>query len=245
MKTSIKLTIAAVLLMVTSMVFYDLMLRKSFLSGIYKDQFNDYVTLDFKDFNAIKLGASTAVNVIVKQGAFSVRIDPIAKEYTIVKQVGKTLYIDTAFPGGFLNARGAYVMTITCPDLKRFDADAIYMAGDRQITDTLASEDFKWRPTIISGFTLDSLRLFETHASSIILQQNNIGAFTATVGLAKGSRSDLTILEDNQLKKASLIILNRSQLQLREAAIQNLDYQIADSAKLILTGAATKSLIKK
>src|SRR5882757_6345842 len=74
MKTSNKLTIAAILFILVSLVYYDLMLKASYLSGTYRDQFKDYTILNFKDFNSIDLGASTAANIIVEQGPFRVRI---------------------------------------------------------------------------------------------------------------------------------------------------------------------------
>ncbi|WP_143167011.1 hypothetical protein [Mucilaginibacter sp. OK098] len=245
MKTSNKLTIAAILLILVSLIYYDLMLKVSYQGGTYKDQFKDFVTLNFKDFKSIDLGSSTASNIIVKQGPFSVRIEPAATQFVKVSQRDQTLHIETAFPGNYQNSRGDYVLVISCPNLVRFDADARYMAGDRQIIDTLASEDFKWRPTIISGFTLDSLSITEKHASSIILIRNKIKVIHAVIGLSDGSRSNMIIQKDNQFSNANLNILNKSQLQLHEAIIPNLKYQIADSAKLIITGALKNQIIKK
>jgi hypothetical protein len=245
MKTSNKLTIAAILFILVSLVYYDLMLKASYLSGTYKDQFKDYTTLNFKDFNSIDLGASTAANIIVEQGPFRVRIGPTAARFVTVSQHHQTLHIEAAFPGNYQNARTDYVLIISCPNLVRFDADARYMAGDRQIIDTLASEDFNWRPTIIRGFTLDSLTITEKHASSIILTGNKIKVINAVIGLSDGSRSNMIIQKDNRFQNADLNILNKSQLQLHEAIIPNLKYQVADSARLIITGALKNQIIKK
>lgn len=245
MKTSNKLTIAAILLILVSLVYYDLTLKTAYLSGAYKDRFRDFEALSFKDFKSIDLGSSTASNIIVQQGPFNVRIEPLAARFVKVSQQGETLHIETAFPGNYQNSRGDYVLIISCPNLVRFDADARYMSGDRQIIDTLASEDFNWRPSIIRGFTLDSLVITEKHASSIILTGNKIKVMHAVIGLSDGSRSNMIIQKDNQFSNADLNILNKSQLQLREAVIPNLKYQLADSARLIITGALKKQLIKK
>ena len=245
MKTSNKLTITAILVILISLVFYDLLLKASYTSGSYKDPFKDFTTLDFKNFNSIRLNASTAANIIVEQGPFRVRVDAIAAPLTKVSQNGETLNIDVAFPGSFENSRAAYVLIISCPNLKQFDADARYMAGDRPITDTLGSEDFKWRPSIIRGFVQDSLAITEKHASSIILTGNKIKSVHAIIGLKDESRSNMVISKDNEFQNLDLNLLNRSQLQLHEATIQNLKYQLADSARLILTGAAKNLLNKK
>lgn len=245
MKTSNKLTIAAVLLILVSLVYYDLMLKAGYLSGNYKDQFRDFTALNFKDFKSIDLGSSTASNIIVEQGPFSVRIEPTATRFVKVSQRNQILHIETAFPGNYENSRAEYVLIISCPNLIKFDADARYMAGDLPITDTIASADFKWRPTIIRGFTLDSLSINEKHAASIILQGNNIKFINTVIGLGEGSGSNMVILKDNKFQNADLNILNKSQLQLHNATINNLNYHLADSAKLILIGNAKKLLTKK
>lgn len=242
MKTSNKLLLTAIIITLVSLVFYDLMLKSSYLKGDYKDPFKDYVSLNFKDFKTIDLSASTAANIILKQGPFSVRMDPSAADFVKISQNAGTLHIDAAFSGSFNNPRAAYVLVVSCPDLKQFNADARYMAGDQPIIDTLASEDFKWRPSIISGFTLDSLTITEKHAASIILKGNKIRVLNAVIGIDNGSRSNMTIADDNRLQNAELNILNKSQLRLNGAAI-NLKYQLADSAKLILTG-TSQNLIK-
>jgi hypothetical protein len=245
MKTSNKLTIAAILLILVSLVYYDLMLKTAYLSGTYKDQFKDFVALNFKDFNSINLGSSTASNIIVEQGPFRVRIEPATARFVKVSQHDKTLHIETAFPGNYENSRSDYVLIISCPNLARVDVDSRYMAGDQLVIDTIASADFKWRPSIISGFTLDSLLITEKHAGSVILQNNKIKTLKAVIGLEEGSGSNMVILKNNNFQDADLHILNKSQIFLHEAAIPNLKYQLADSAKLIITGALKKQLIKK
>jgi hypothetical protein len=245
MKTSNKLTLAAILLILVSLLFYDLMLKASYQSGSYRDPFRDYVALNFKDFKSIDLNSSSAANLIVQQGPFSVRMQPNAARFVRLSRNAGTLRIDAAFPGNYENSQADYVLVISCPTLVNFNIDSRYTAGDQQITDTVASLDFKWRPTIIRGFTLDSLSITSKHAGSIILQNNNIRSLNAVIGLIEGSGSNLVISKDNHFKNANLSILNRSQLQLHAATITNLKYQVADSARVILTGAATKSLIKK
>jgi len=245
MKTSNKLAIAAVILILAAMFFYDLKLKAAYLSGDYKNPFRDFVALNFKDFNSIKLDASTAANIIVKQGPFGVKIEPNGNNYVKVTQTGSKLNIDVGFSGNYQNSRYDYVMVITCPNLVKFDADAKYMAGDLPVTDTLAGADFKWRPSIIRGFTLDSLSITAKHGSNIILTQNNIKSLKAAIGIGDGSASNMTIGTGNRFEKADLTMLNKSRLQILEASITDLKYQLADSAKLVLTGAAKKLINKQ
>jgi len=243
MKTSNKLIITAALLILLPLIAYDLVLRSVYIKGDYKDPYKEFVTLNYKDFNTIDLSASTAANIILTQGPYSVRMEPRASYFVKVSQTDTKLHIDAVFPGEYENSNAAYVLVISCPSLKEFNADARYMAGDMAVTDTLASADFKWRPTIISGFNLDTLTITEKHASNIILKDNKIRAIKATIGIGDKCRSNLAIERNNQFQKADLNILNDSQLLLL-STIPNLKYQLADSARLILTG-GTQNILKK
>lgn len=243
MKKSNILVLTALIAMITALVFFDISLKDAYFSGEYKKPFRDYVPLNFKGFKSITLNSSTAANVIVRQGPFSVMMEPTAGHYVKVSQKGETLYIDAAFPGSFEDNRAEYPLVITCPVLEKFDADSRYMAGDLLVTDTVASLDFRWRPTFISGFTLDSLSITEKHAGAVILKGNKIKSLTAVIGLNERSGSNLMILKDNHFYNATLDILNRSQVKLEDADITNFKYQLADSARFIYNGASRK-LIK-
>jgi len=245
MKTSNKLVLFGLVLILAAMVWFDLIVRSAYFSGDYKKPFKEFVSLNFKNFNTINLNASTAANIIVRQGPFDVKIEPYGKNYVKVSQNGTTLNIDAAFSGSYQNPRYDYVMLITCPNLAKFNADARYMAGDVQITDTLAAVDFYWRPSIIQGFKQDSLAITARHASNIILAGNTIKNLKALVGINEGSASDITITGDNKFEKADLSMLNRSRLRLQGGDIPNLQYHLADSAQLIINGSSRKLINKQ
>jgi len=244
-KKSNVLVLAAAALVIVALFFFDISLKDAYLSGEYKKPFRDYKALNFKGFKSIVLNAATAANVIVQQGDFSVKMEPAAEHFIKVSQIGDVLYINAAFPGSFEGNHADYPLVITCPVLEKFDADSRYTANNMLVTDTIASLDFRWRPSFIKGFTLDSLAITEKHAGTVILQANKIKSLKATIGLNEGSGSNLTILNDNRFENADLNILNKSQLKLQDAGIPNLKYQLADSAKLILTGAAKKLINKQ
>ncbi len=90
MKTSNKFLFAAVVFTLLSLVVYDLMLKAEYKSGDYTDPYKNFVTLNFKDFDVLDLHSSTAANVKLVQGPFSVRIDENAKGYVQVRQEGTT-----------------------------------------------------------------------------------------------------------------------------------------------------------
>lgn len=228
---------------VSSLLVYDLGLRSTYLKGEYTQPFNDYTPLNYKGFDVIELHASTAVNIKLVQGPFKVLANPFASDFLKVKQQGTHLIIDAAFGEHYNAINTDYVLYVSCPKLHELQADAYYLKKDVIITDT-AANSFDWKPTLISGFNADSLRITENHAANIILEHNNINRLNAVVGINDRSRSNLTIGENNQFLKTKLDILNKSHLWIRSGNANNLNYHLADSATLVVKGAAAKQLLK-
>jgi hypothetical protein len=244
MKTSIKILIGSACLVLVALVYYDLMVREVFLAGSFKKPFYGFATLNYENFDEIDLSAATAANIIVQQGPFSIKMDPTASGFVKLSQNSHTLHIDAAFSDHYYSPLSNYILIITCPHLLEFSSDSKYTASGKLVVDTLASEDFRWRPSIIEGFDADSLVINETHAGSVILKNNHIRGLKAVIGIDDKSRSDMIILNNNWLGTANLDIQNKSQLRLECTHIQSLSYRLADSARLIVTG-ATQDMIKK
>jgi len=245
MKTSNKLLLAALGFIIVSLVFYDYQLKAAYEKGDYRDQYRNFVTLNNKDFDKIELNSSTAVNVMLVKGPFKVMADPNAMEYVQVTQHNNTLIINANFKYNYQNARSDYVLYISCPQLSSLKADARYTANETEVTDTLAGEDFNWKPTVIKGFSADSLYIQEDHASNLRLEDNTIGTLHAITGISNGSASNLCIAQNNQFIKTDLDIRNKSRLWIKGKADHDFNYRIADSAKLILNGSAQRGYLKK
>jgi len=244
MKTSIKILIGGACLVLIALVYYDLMIREAFLSGSYKKPFDGFNTVHFENFDEIDLSAATAANVIVRQGPFNIEVDPTAEGFVKISQTAHTLHIAAVFDYHYYSPRSNYVLIITCPHLFEFNSDSKYISNGKPVTDTLASQDFGWRPSIIEGFETDSLVINEQHASSVILKNNNITSLKIVMGIGDKSRSNMTLLGDNRIGAADLDILNKSQVKLECKQIQNLTYRLADSARLIVTGASQNNIKK-
>lgn len=242
MKTSNKLILAAILLLVISLVAFDYLIRSEYVSGSYKNPYKDFATLKFKDFDKVDISSSTIANVKFVQGPFSVKVDTNALEYVRIKQEGNRLQINAAFESNYLYNPHPYIVFISCPELSEVNTNAIYTAGSKQVIDTTLREGWSMRQNLIEGFKQDSLSIRQTYGSSIIISGNQIRALKAIVGSDAGSESKITILKNNRLQNATLDILNRSKFLLDGKSIQNLNYHLADSAKLILTGAAQNIL---
>jgi hypothetical protein len=238
MKTSNKLVTVAFLLILASLFVYDHLLKAEYISGRYKDPYGNYITLKFKDFDTVDVNSTSAVNVKFIQGAFSVRVDNDAIDFTKIKQEGNRLKIDAAFKGDYINNPNLYIVVISCPKLTEVNANAIFKEGNKLIIDTIFREDWRMRQNLIEGFNEDSLSTRQYYGNSIILSGNHIRMLNAIVGLNPHSFSKIAILKNNQFQQATIDVLNRSKVLLDGKTIQNLEYHLADSAQMILTGAA-------
>jgi hypothetical protein len=242
MKTSNKFLLAAAVFTLLSLVVYDLFLRAEFKSGNYADPYKDYVTLNFKDFDKLDLASSTAANVKIIQGPSNVRIDKNAKSYVRVQQQGSHLLINASFDGNYQTTSSQYILLISCPKLSEVNANAGYRSNNANVTDTIVREDWNMRQILIDGFSQDSLHISQDYGSTIVLENNHIRAISAVIGKSRGSGSYLIIQDNNEFSNADLDIQNNSKLFLDNAKIQNLNYQLGDKSKLIVTGKAKNLL---
>jgi len=244
MKTSNKFLLIAAVFTLLSLGVYDLFLNAAYRSGNYADPYKDYIQLDFKDFDNLDLPSSTAANVKIIQGPFSVRIDENARSFVQVGQEGSDLVINASFDGNYRTTSNQYILLISCPKLSEVNANAGYQANNMKVTDTIVRDDWNMRQILIEGFKMDSLHITQDYGSTVALANNHIRAISAVVGKSRGSGSYLIIQDNNEFSNADLDIQNNSKLFLNNAKIQNLNYQLGDKSKLIVTGKA-KNLLNK
>jgi len=238
MKTSNKLILTAVLLLLFALTAYNYLLKAEYLSGRYKDPYRSYITLKFKDFDTVDVNSTTAVNVKFIQGPFSVRVDADALDFAKIKQRGRCLEINAAFKRNYIQNPNPYIVVVSCPKLTEVNTNAIFIAGNKQIIDTIFREDWRMRQNLIEGFKEDSLSIRQYYGSSIILSGNHISILNMVSGLNPGSFSKTEILNSNLFQQATVDVLNRSKFLLDGKAIKNLKYYLADSAKMTLTGSS-------
>lgn len=242
MKTSYKYLLAATILILSSLFVYDLLVRAEYRSENYTNPYRNFVTLKFKDFDILDLPSSTAANVKIVQGPFSVRLDKYAVDFVHVSQEGKRLRIEANFDGNYQSTSSPYILIISCPILSEVNTDAEYKANNTNVTDTIVREDWNMRQVLIDGFNQDSLYISQDYGSTIVLANNHIRSISAVIGRSRGSGSYLIIQNNNEFSNADLDIQNDSRLFLDNAKIQNLNYQLGDNAKLTVTGKAKNLL---
>jgi hypothetical protein len=243
MRTSNKLIIATFLLLLLSLFGYDCMLKAAYKSGDYKDPYSDFKSLDYKDFDAVDIVSSTAANVKFVQGPFSIKVGKITLDYVKIKQQGRRLQIDANFEDHYMGNSYPYIIVISCPKLAEISTNASYIANKKLIIDTTVRDDWNMRQVLIDGFKQDSLSISQDYGSTVMLANNTIRSVNAVVGKSPGSGSKFIVLKTNQFQKTNFDIRTKSRLLLNDAIIHTLSYHLADSAKLIVTGAA-QGLIK-
>lgn len=249
MKTSTKILVAALLLLVSSLMFYNWQLVAQFRKGEYTDPLYNFEKLNFRNFDRIELRSSSAVNLTVVQGAFKVLANPMAHQFLEVRQEGRTLIVSARFQDHWRTVNNAPVLYVSCPTLSELEADATYFIRNDSVTDKEVSV-FNIMPTYIKGFSLDSLTIREDHAASVVLAGNKIGKLTATLGgkksegLSQDTRNgpSLVLEDNNQLTLTDLQILHQSHLSINGKNIQHLTYYLADSASLTVNGLAAHQL---
>jgi hypothetical protein len=241
MKTSNKLAITALLVIFISLFIYDEMLKAEYTSGRYKDPYRNYIALNIKDFDTVNVESSSAANVKFVQGPFSVRINKDFEPFAKFKQKGSCLNISAVFGSTRIYDEHPYIIVISCPQLKSLNVGATYTFNHSKVTDTTI---WTWnqKQVLVDGFKQDKLAINQDYGSQVILSNNIISSVNGVIGISKGSGSSLQIGKGNKLDSVKLNIMNRSQLEMSEAHIEKLEYHIADSAKLILNGAAGNSL---
>ena len=245
MKISNLLVIIAVFVTFATLLTYDLFVRSVYASGVYKIPYYNYKTLSYTGFESIDVSSSTVANVKIIPGAFSVRIDPDARDYVLVSQLGKKLSIAVKFPGNYLGNGDDYTLVISCPVLRELSANATYEVGTRVVTDTTVVDHWRVRNILVEGFREDSLSIFQDYGSSVILKNNTISSVDAKIGKSPDSGSDLTLDTGNHFHYCQVMAENRSRLILENTRIDSLDYTIGDRARVIVAGNAQHLLKAK
>lgn len=243
MKKSTKIFAAAALVLLSSLVLHDLSLRAAYLTGDYKKPDYGFEHQNFKSFDRVELDASTAANLKIEQGPFEVSINPITSSFLKITQKGSTLHISVAFPEHYQGFNAPYAVYVRCPVLKLLKATAFYTFGGHPNTDTVA-RDLEFRPTLISGFKADSLRIEADYAANVRLENNQISNLNVIAGLSRHAGSGISIGTGNQIRKANFDIRNYGQLRLQATTNGISNYHIADGAHLYIDGIAAKPFTK-
>ena len=242
MRTSTKILMITLAMIVICLAWYDFSLKAEYQKGDYTNPYRDFDTLRYRDFDEIELDASTAAGIIIVQGPYKILVNPRVGSFLHLEKQGRRLVISAAFRDHYQAFTSDYIVYVSCPKLSLLKTDAWYTAGETRVTDTTVN-DLRWKPTLLRGFTLDSLSLQADHASNLVLENNKIDNLKGIIGQSPESGPALTITGDNQFGKSDLDIQNKGRLVIKGKGPNNLNYHLADSATLMVNGAAVKHLL--
>ena len=243
MKNSLKILIAAGVLLFGSLGAYTAGLRAEYARGTYKDPLRNYNMLNFSNFNTIDVPAAGVMNVKVESGPFAVYVHNEDSAYVRVSQQGGRLTVALRFPDDKTHLawrEETEAVIIRCPRLDALTASTTYtVAGRPKIV--WHSAHGTGGELLVQGFAQDSLRLTQNHTAHVVLAANRLGRLQAVVGATPGSSAELELRADNRLNATSLRVAGRGKLVAHNVALPALRWQLGDSARVELSG---RSLMK-
>ncbi|TPE44245.1 hypothetical protein [Pontibacter mangrovi] len=243
MKTSNKLLLAAVLVLLASLAVYNVALTAEYKKGGFKNPFAGYEARGLKDFQEVSVNVGNSMSVEIVPGDFEVRVLDKVADYVKAEVRGEELVLEVAYPEEYsMPSAGPHVI-ISCPDLTTLKTNAVYTAGGKKIEEKAYKEwSMVHNAVTLKEMELDSLTILQDNGSAVILQGNKIGHLQATAGISSGSSPKLTVANGNTIQSAQLDIRSGSELVLDNVSIPNLTYSFSDSAKTVLSGASLRVL---
>ena len=237
MKTSNKLFVAAVALVLGSLATYDAALRAEYRTGHYRNALHNYQALGLRNFDAVRVPSASGLSVKVEAGPFAVHVSKHAADYVHVTQRGQELLVSVAYPHEPKSLGFGEAVVITCPRLATLTTEGIYtVAGQAPPNGRYGGGTVE-----VHGFRQDSLGLQQHTNSQVRLTGTTLGWLRATAGSRPGSEPGLMVDNTNHIQAADLTIGHRGHLELG-TAIPHLRYQFSDSASVVMSGAAARSL---
>ena len=237
MKTSNKIFLATLVLLLGSLTAYNMALRAEQRTGNYKDPLHSYNAMAFSNFDEISVLSASGINVKIEAGPFGVHVAKNAAEYVRITQQGQQLSVSLAFPKESKWLGAADAVVISCPRLRALTTDGIYTAAGKTVREKMGQNC----DIVVKGFTQDSLSLRQDRASQVKLEGNTLGWLRAVAGTSPGSGSGLQIGQDNRIQAADLAIGCQGHLNLA-TGITSLRQQFSDSASVTFSGAAARRL---
>ncbi|RYE36752.1 MAG: hypothetical protein EOP42_02230 [Sphingobacteriaceae bacterium] len=230
MKTSNKLFITAVSIIIISMIGYDLALRAEYRKGEYKNRFYGKEKISaLSGFTAIDNRTANFVSVDIEHGKNSViwTTRNWKDNFKIYKN-GSTLVIEAIYNEAKHIKPYNNDITIICPAIEKIVAKPFIVKSADYYEAT--------GRTTLKGFDIQNLLLNIGKSADIILQNNNIEQLQAVIGEDHSGSSNLTISSDNQINTAKINVLGRNWLRIENPNIGQKQFTISDSATISVGG---------
>lgn len=248
MKTSNKLMISALVVLLVSLTIYNSALKAEFVSGRYKDPYKDYTSNGIKNFNEIEINATNMMDITIRKGDYAIHTAKSNNDIVKYTKVGNRLIISVDFEknpkSNDPNIPHFNKVDIYCPQITyvKTDEHGYTMPMKKISPEDRESVNNAGGMIMLRRFKLDSLNI-EHKSGTIFLGKDTIASLRTTTT----AKSYLNIEKDVYIGKADMHINDKSSLSLEKFDIPKFNYTLADSATITFTskGATLKDLINK
>ncbi|UOQ99145.1 hypothetical protein MUN81_06535 [Hymenobacter sp. 5317J-9] len=229
MKTSNKLFVAGVALLLGSLLTYNLALSAEYRTGHYKQPFYGYTALPLANFSEVAVPTATRFSIKVVRGPFAVHLNEDAAKYVRISQQGARLTVALAYPDKEENLGNRETVVISCPQLRRFTTDApATVAGRRHPNGGYA---------VLENLLQDSLAVNATSGMTVHL----VGSALAHLRVSAAGGTQLSLEKSNRIRSAEVAVGDRCSLT-QECGIERPRYRFAATAIAQFEGEAAQSL---
>ncbi len=235
MKTSNKLFLTAILVVIISLITYDLSLRGQYKKGTYKSRFYGFEKITaFNGFNKIDNRAANLISIQVEKGNESVIwVKGVWKDRFNISRKGTTLVIEVANKQSTQVSTYDNSITIICPSLDQVTTVPYLGKSGQNIIHSRVT-------TTVAGFTLNKLSLKISKGVELFLKGNQIDDLQASVGDELSDNAKLTISSSNQINNATINVQGKNYLEIENPVITKRNFTIADSASVAFSGSFLK-----
>lgn len=231
MKTSNKLFLTAIIIIIISMVTYDFALRAEYRKGTYKSPFYGMEKTTYDSFATIDNRVANLISVDIKNGKqFEIWIKKDWKEHIKISRIGTTLVIEAADKQVKHFSSYQTNIVIICPSIQFIITKPYSIAK---------SSEYNYDSdgtTILKGFNLQNLNLNIGKGSGVVLEKNKIDQLEALVGNNFSESARLTIASDNQINTLNVKVPGKNFLTIANPIIIKKGFTLSDSATVSMSG---------
>lgn len=245
MKTSSKLFITAILIIIGSMITYDVALRAEYCKGTYKSRFYGFKKItDTKAFTTLDNRAANLVTVHVEQGEhFGIWMMNDLKDYISISHNGTVLVIDvidkkSPYIKPYINIYKNRIIIIS-PAVNKIITTPFFALKENE------EGNYSIGSTTLFGFNQKELELHINKSTRLDLDKNKIDFLKAYVGDSSTHHANLTIRSNNQINNAEIKVKGMNGLNLENPKITKSSFNISDSAQVNLSGSFLNQIKKQ
>jgi len=245
MKTSTKLLLVGLLILVASLATYNVALRAEYNRGEFRKPYHDYTTLTLRDFDEVEVAPGSHLTVKVEAGPFAVRQHKQIDSVQIVQTGRRLLITDLAKHRNSRSPWAARLVVVSCPHLATLLVNSTAAGAALPQPSTPPNPDLPSADVQVGGFHQDSLLVVADQNAAVELVQNELKQLRVVAGTTPGSTAAVRVAKTNKIGAARLDFQHKSAFTLDTPIISDLRYQFADSVRATLPGTTLQALTRR